>query len=131
MTCPYCDQPATLVDSAVIYGRSYGPIWLCSGYPECDVYVGTHKGATEPLGTMADADLRAMRKLVHAAFDPLWKEGHVGRKEAYRLLATEMGIPGEECHVAMFGPFRCGFALASIEKIKKDNGITYRSEIAA
>lgn len=33
--CPYCQSPARLADSAEIYGRSYGPIYLCK---PCDAY---------------------------------------------------------------------------------------------
>ena len=36
-----------LVDSAVIYGRSYGPIYLCI---ICGAYVGCHPGSTRPPG---------------------------------------------------------------------------------
>lgn len=43
--CPYCGRTAELKDSAVIYcGTSYGMAWVCSGFPECDAYVGCHIG---------------------------------------------------------------------------------------
>lgn len=35
--CPYCEKPAEFVDSSVIYGRSYGMIYLCR---KCGAYVG-------------------------------------------------------------------------------------------
>jgi hypothetical protein len=37
--CPYCNQESQFVDSSVIYGKSYGMIYLCS---DCDAYVGCH-----------------------------------------------------------------------------------------
>ena len=45
--CPRCHCPTMLVDSAVIYGRSYGPIYLCI---ICGAYVGCHPGSTRPPG---------------------------------------------------------------------------------
>ena len=34
--CDYCGTKADLVDSSVIYGKSYGDIYLC---PNCGAYV--------------------------------------------------------------------------------------------
>lgn len=87
--CKYCKGPAEMVDSSVVYGRSYGPIYLCS---PCDAYVGCHKGTTKPLGEVADATTRSYRKLAHATFDPYWKEGLCPRKLAYKELAQKLGV---------------------------------------
>lgn len=43
--CPRCHCPTMLVDSAFVYGRSYGPIYLCL---ICGAYVGCHPGSTRP-----------------------------------------------------------------------------------
>jgi hypothetical protein len=114
-TCPYCNGASHLTDSAVIYGRSYGPIYLCE---PCDAYVGCHKGTTTPLGRLADAELRKWKKLAHAAFDPTWERviqaaidthgyapkgiKHDSRGQAYRRLAQELGIEQDACHIGMF-----------------------------
>lgn len=42
--CPYCGKPTEYVDSSVIYGRSYGMIYLCR---DCRAYVGVHKVQTK------------------------------------------------------------------------------------
>lgn len=42
MICPYCGAEAQLMDSEVIYGRSFGYAWVCSNFPSCDSYVGCH-----------------------------------------------------------------------------------------
>jgi hypothetical protein len=60
--CSYCEAQALLVDSAVVYGRSYGSIYLCVNWPKCDAYVGVHDGGNQPKGTMANAELRTWRK---------------------------------------------------------------------
>lgn len=118
--CPYCGQPAQLTDSAEVYGGvSYGNIWLCR---PCGARVGTHKhdGQT-PLGTLADAPLRALRMKVHEAFDPLWKrdpEPRGARLRWYLKLAAALEIDLSDCHIAMFDDEMCRRSLESIEKIR-------------
>jgi hypothetical protein len=112
MECPYCHARMILKDSSVVYGKgkSYGPIYVCANYPRCDAYVGTHKAGHmkgQPLGTPANAELRNARKLLHAKFDPIWKDGHVHRRKAYKLLAELMKIDAQDCHIAMFDIQRC------------------------
>ncbi len=92
--CQYCNQKANLVDSSVIYGKSYGLIYLCK---PCDAYVGVHKGTTKPLGILANAELREWKKKAHSIFDPIWKNGKYTRKEAYRILADKLGE--KEVHI--------------------------------
>lgn len=105
--CDYCGHPAELVDSGVIYGRSYGLIWLCRG---CNAWVGTHANSPDhaPLGRLANAELREWRKLAHAAFDALWRgRGSGARAAAYRWLARELEMDLDDCHIAMFDVEMC------------------------
>lgn len=106
--CPFCQGEPKLVDSAEIYGRSYGWAWRCY---QCDAYVGCHRGTTDPLGTLADAATREARGKAHAAFDPLWQRLGKGdgrrRRKTYQWLATELGIDEDECHIAMFDAATC------------------------
>lgn len=93
--CPYCGKASVLVDSAEIYhGKSYGPMYLCR---RCHAYVGVHKGTTRPLGRLADAELRELKKKAHAAFDPIWKSGKLKRGHAYARLAKKLGV--KEIHI--------------------------------
>lgn len=102
--CPYCGSTSTLQDSAVIYGRSYGPSWICPNYPECDSYVGCHPHTNIPLGRMANKELRRAKNAAHAAFDPLWKRGHMSRGEAYRWISDQMGF---QVHVGELDVDQC------------------------
>lgn len=106
VSCPYCGQQAEYVDSAVIYGRSYGMVYLCR---PCDAYVGVHKGTDQPLGRLANRELRRWRNRAHAMFDPLWQKGRFRRRrnDAYAWLAEKMGLPKEETHIAMFDIPQC------------------------
>lgn len=87
MICPYCKKEAPCVDSSIIYGRSYGNVYLCE---DCDAYVGCHKGTKKPLGTLANRELREWRKKAHAEFDPLWKGGRMKRSQAYAWLKKSL-----------------------------------------
>ena len=104
--CPYCGNKAEYVDSAEIYGKSYGMVYLCR---PCDAYVGVHDGTDTPLGRLANRDLRRWRNRAHAAFDPLWKQGPYRRRrnDAYAWLAGKMGLTKEETHIAMFDVEQC------------------------
>lgn len=104
--CDYCGTKADFVDSEVVYGKSYGMIYLC---PKCGAYVGVHKGTDKPLGRLADAELRHWKKNGHNVFDPLWKTGPFKgrRKDAYAWLAQKMGLPVEKTHFGMFTVDQC------------------------
>jgi hypothetical protein len=104
MNCPYCAEEAVLTDSAEVYSRSYGPIYLCR---PCQAWVGVHKGTTRPLGTLANAELREWRKRAHAAFDPLWKGRRMKRAVAYQRLAEIVGVPKQQAHIGMFTVEQC------------------------
>lgn len=104
--CPYCGRKAEYVDSAEIYGKSYGMVYLCR---PCDAYVGVHDGTDTPLGRLVNRELRRWRNRAHAAFDPLWQQGPYRRRrnDAYAWLAGKMGLTKEETHIAMFDVEQC------------------------
>ena len=113
---PYCGKPTEYVDSSVIYGRSYGMIYLCRG---CRAYVGVHKGTDKALGRLANAELREAKKEAHYYFDQIAKTslinricreyipGISNRNKAYLWLSNKLGIPHELCHIGMFDVGDC------------------------
>ncbi|MEN6487272.1 MAG: DUF3268 family zinc-finger domain-containing protein [Smithella sp.] len=102
--CPYCGREAEYRDSKIIYGRSYGMIYICR---PCDAYVGVHKGTDKPLGRLANKELRYWKTAAHDAFDPLWRSGRMKRNEAYKWLAERMGLSKKETHIGMFDIAEC------------------------
>jgi hypothetical protein len=107
--CPYCG--GTLRWRASRYGGFYG----CSGYVTgCRATVGCHPDGS-PLGTPADAELKAERIRVHEVFDRLWKvhtrRRQAARDRAYIALAKALWLKVEDCHVAMFDLALCARAL--------------------
>ena len=113
--CNYCGRKTELVDSKVIYGTSYGMMYLCR---HCNAYVGCHKGTDRPLGRLADAELRYWKKAAHAVFDPLWRQGRFRgqRKAAYEWLAEQMGLPVEQTHIGMFDIAQCKQAIKIVQE---------------
>lgn len=106
--CPDCGKKGKLVDSAVVYGTSYGMIWHCA---PCGTYVGCHSKTCEALGTMAGEELRKKRKEAHSVFDPIWQDGRMERTKAYGWLSSRMGVPVDDCHIAKFDEEQCDMVI--------------------
>lgn len=102
--CDACKSEAVfLLNNKAIYGREYGDwpyLYHCSN---CKAYVGLHPDTDLPLGTMADADTRNMRRAAKGLFLKI-NEKHFKRKrdKSYGWLAEKMGIDRSVCHFAMF-----------------------------
>lgn len=112
MLCPFCNSQVEFCSADRVYGVKYAHLnlYVCSRFPDCDSYVGSHEGTGLPKGTLADKALREARKLAHAAFDPLWREGETeifSRHEAYEWLARQLGIGKNETHIGMFDVQTC------------------------
>jgi hypothetical protein len=120
VNCPYCGSPVDFCDSKRIYGKSYGMVYVCSKYPECRAWVMAHRNGGEPMGILANDELRTLRKYAHKLFDPLWQSGKMKRPIAYRLMRTLMDLPTSECHIGMMNEIRCKVFIGKIlEYLKK------------
>lgn len=114
--CPYCGRATELVDSEVIYGKSYGMIYLCR---PCDAYVGVNKVTGLSLGRLANKELRKAKIEAHKWFDQIARTSLVNkvyneyipgvsnRNKAYMWLSRELGIPLDRCHIGMFDVEDC------------------------
>ena len=121
MNCPYCNSVVVKEDSEIIYGRSYGDVYICSAYPACNAYVGADKKTGKPLGTLADYKLRRARNKAHASFDPLWQKGGMKRTEAYKWMAEVMDLPREKAHIAMFDVDQCNKLIGKVMRRGKED----------
>ena len=115
MKCPYDNATVELKDSKMIYGRSYGNVFICSNFPKCNSYVGVHKKNNEPLGTLANAELRELRKKAHKLFDPIWKGQKMTRYNAYKKLSNAMGTNVKDTHIGMLREEECKLAISLLE----------------
>lgn len=109
--CPYCGSRAFLRPASVIYGAKASdptaPYYVCAHYPACDSYVAAHRRTRLPMGTLANAQLRRKRIQAHAAFDRLWKDGLMNKRQAYLWLQAKLDLPEQEAHIGRFSAFRC------------------------
>lgn len=114
--CDYCRFPAKLVTGEKVYPHRkdlhHKKFWYCdNSHPPA--YVGVHEAGkdqgdgTKPLGRLADKVLRKAKRNAHQAFDYLWQDRIMSRKEAYAWLAKELGIKPERCHIGMMDVQTC------------------------
>ena len=106
--CPYCGADVVFKNSTCVYGEDYGYLYICSNYPKCNSYVGTHYESKKPLGRLANPELRKLKQKAHKYFDLLWmyKKQNLNdkwaRSKAYSWLAREMKIERKMCHIGYF-----------------------------
>ena len=88
-------------------------IYKCT---QCGASVGTHPNdPNKALGTLADTELKSLRREAHVWFDKLWTSRE-NREELYERLAAELGIERKECH---FGTLSKEQLKTAIDIIKK------------
>ena len=50
---------------------------------------------------LVDRQTHEARRAAHEAFDPIWKEGWMRRNDAYKMLARELNMTRDECHMKL------------------------------
>jgi len=102
VVCNYCGRHAELHGGLAVYPDRKDledrQFWVCWS---CDAWVGCKKDSDEPFGDLADEALRAARMAAHRAFDPIWEQDLLTKREAYDWLADVLGIPREECKIGL------------------------------
>lgn len=75
--CPYCGAIADLRPASEIYGdeSAAGELYVCRNFPSCESYVRACPGTKQPMGPLANGDLRHLRIVAHRSFDQIWKTG--------------------------------------------------------
>lgn len=116
--CDYCGRSAELVSGRDIYPHredlSKLKFWQCV---KCDAYVGCHKNSNGmPLGRLANKELRKAKNKAHQAFDPLWRDGLMKRREAYSWLASKLSIKERDCHIGMFDVDMCERVIKAVNE---------------
>lgn len=106
--CPYCGYESELVTGEKVYPHRpdlYNKLFYMCGAD--NAWVGTHSLTDQPLGRLANAELRRAKSKAHEVFDPLWKSGTMTRGQAYQWLSEQMGIEKKYCHIGMFNVSQC------------------------
>lgn len=90
MLCPICHNKPIRLETKYGIRNSCCNLWSW--------------GEDEPL---VDEHTHNARKAAHKAFDLLWKSGKMRRTDAYKWLATELGLSKELCHIKKFDVETC------------------------
>lgn len=117
--CPYCGAVARYQSADGIYRENSRNVMLyvCPNYPECDSYVRVHQGTKVPVGSMANPELRRLRKEAHFHFNRLYLDGYMTKDEAYRWLAYIINTTDmKNAHIGNMSEYYCGVV---IEKSKE------------
>ena len=109
MRCPYCGSPVILRSADGIYRENANGtmLYVCKRYPMCDAYVRTHQGTNRPVGTLANRELRSLRREAHRYFDRLYLSGIMNKEQAYEWLARLIQAPMSEAHIGYLGEYYC------------------------
>lgn len=113
MRCPDCGKHMLLVE------ENKKVFYKCSNVLKCKT---THSAEPngKPMGYVADKKTRKARSLAHKAFDAIWKEGLMERKEAYDWLANIMKLRKQEAHISKFNAKQCYELKDKADALKKE-----------
>ena len=107
--CPYCGSTIVLRSADGIYkdNSSSTMLYTCSKYPECDAYVRVLPGTKTPVGSLANGNLRLLRREAHQHFDRLHLSGIMSRQDAYAWLAGILNAPLSQAHIGYLSEYYC------------------------
>lgn len=123
--CPYCQRSAKFVPGSVVHPDKTAELnrnfWHCA---PCDAYVSAKPLTNEPLGRLANAELRAAKREAHAAMDAVMGGRIRGNKrkakrvkdKAFAWLAEQMGIPFAQSCIGLFDVELCNRAVEVCER---------------
>lgn len=119
--CPYCGRDAVLRPAEYVYGddtiTAGSMLYVCSGYPDCNSYVGVHRGTKKPMGSLADKELRNKRIRAHRAMNRLIESGYMCKNGVYAWLSCSLNLPPKETHIGCFSDYMCEQTIMECERV--------------
>ena len=107
-----------------------GPCFMCvPAIPECDSYVRVHAGTNIPVGSMANHELRTLRRTAHHYFDQLYESGYMSKQDAYQWLADLIMAPLSEAHIGHLGEYYCKQVIEESRKLLERRKAKTRGDI--
>lgn len=132
MRCPYCGAPVVFRSAEGIYKENHldAMLYVCSKYPKCDAYVRVHAGTKIPVGSLANKELRHLRRIAHQYFDQLYLTGLMTKDAAYQWLSDLLCTPPSEAHIGYLGEYYCKEVIAESKKLLEQRRKKQQSHIA-
>ncbi len=123
MRCPYCGSTVVYRSADGIYRDNSKDtmLYVCSHYPECDSYVRVHAGTNIPVGSLANHELRTLRRTAHQYFDKLYLSGYMSKQDAYQWLADIIQAPMSEAHIGHLSEYYCKQVIEQSRKLLDRN----------
>ena len=114
MKCNYCGGETQIVKGAKLY--PYHPdigeklFYYCACQP---AWVGCHKNTDKPMGTLANSELRNLRREVHRQMDKIWQNGKMTRSQCYARMSKMLNV--SHFHIGQCSVEQCYSALKTLE----------------
>ncbi len=80
-------------------------------------YVRVHAGTNIPVGSLANHELRSLRRTAHHYFDQLHLSGYMSKQDAYQWLADLIMAPLSEAHIGHLGEYYCKLVIEESRKL--------------
>lgn len=121
--CPYCGHKLVFrtAEQMGVDEEEGVNFWACSNYPECDAYVRTNRYSQKPRGTVANGELRQLRRETHKVFNRLYESGYMKKDEAYLWLSKVMGCTRQQTHIGQFSEYTCKIVIEEVNKFIQNN----------
>ncbi len=94
----------------------YGPLYICTYPPSCDMMKWGDSEQTSPANTVT----RGRRHAAHVIFDRLWKEAHMTRSEAYQFLSGHLDKHIRDTHIDLFDMLECEATIKFANQTQKN-----------
>lgn len=85
-------------------------------------YVRVHTGTTIPVGSLANHELRTLRRTAHQYFDQLYLSGMMSKQDAYQWLADLLSAPLSKAHIGYLGEYYCKVVIEESRKMLQKRG---------
>ncbi len=82
--------------------------------------MSAHQKSKLPMGTLANGDLRNKRIQAHKAFDWLWKNNIMPKRQAYKWMQAKLGLREDQAHIAKFSEFMCDQLIAICQQTQEN-----------
>lgn len=118
VVCQYCGRNAVLIPANQLRNPPLHVEYLyyCS---HCNAWVAAHSKTKEPMGILADGNLRRLRYEAHKAIDSVWQSGLMSKTDVYCWLSSSMGIPREKTHIGSFNEHNCREVIRLCSQLNK------------